>query len=85
MTGKYMGIIAIPHPRKIFKAVRILAAIIFLIFGFAGVFYPAILPQELVSLIPSEMFSVSRANMILVFAFISMILGFILLARKESF
>ncbi|MFZ3077241.1 MAG: hypothetical protein WA139_02200 [Candidatus Aenigmatarchaeota archaeon] len=74
-----------PHPRKIFMAIRIMVAIVFLLFGFAGVLYPAIIPQELVSLIPSEMFSISRDNMILVFAFVSMILGFILLSRKENF
>jgi len=74
-----------PHPRKIFRAIRISIGLIFLAYGLVGVLYPAILPQPIIFMIPSEMISISRENIILISAFVSMILGFILLARKENF
>jgi len=85
MGKKYFGAIVFPHPRKIFKAIRIIFGLIFLAYGLAGVLYPAILPQAITSLIPSVLYSVSRENIILISAFVSMILGFILLASKENF
>ncbi|MBU3957987.1 MAG: hypothetical protein KKB25_02845 [Nanoarchaeota archaeon] len=85
MSKKYTGNATFPHPRKIFRAARILFGMIFLAYGLAGVVYPAILPQAITSAIPSEIFSISRENIILISAFVSMLFGFVLLTNKENF
>ncbi len=84
MAGKYMGIIAIPHPRKISMVIKIFFSLIFLSYGLAGVLYPAILPQAITSLIPSEIISISRENIILISAFVSMLLGFFLMMKGNE-
>lgn len=77
-----------PHPRKVFMAARILVSLVFLAVGAIGmlqVFYAKIIPEKIISLLPPALYSVSRENIILISAFISIILGFILLSRKENF
>lgn len=88
MAGKYMGIIALPHPRKIFRAARIAVSLVFLALGLIGmlhVFYAKIIPEKIISLLSPALYSVSRENIILVSAFILIILGLVLLSRKENF
>ncbi len=76
-----------PHPRKIFRAVRFFFALAFLAIGIAGmvfVFYSAIIPQEIVSLVPSELYSVSRINIILIASFFFFIIGLVLLLKNDK-
>ncbi len=77
-----------PHPRKIFRVIRILVSLVLLAVGAIGmlqVFYAKIIPEKIISFLPPMLYSVSLENIILISAFISMILGFVLLTRKENF
>ncbi len=71
-----------PHPRKIFSAIKIVSGLILLALGFSGVFYPSIIPAAVASLVPSEIFSIRHDILVLATAFVSMILGFFLLLKK---
>ncbi len=84
MNKRYAGAAMFPHPRKIFNAMRILFGIFLLVLGFAGVFYQAIIPPTIISVIPSEIYSVSRENAILISSFAFVILGYIILSMKNK-
>lgn len=83
MSKKYIGAIMLPHPRKVFRAIRIIAGMVLLAFGFSGVFYPVMIPVEILSIIPNEIFSVNHGILVLITAFVSMVLGFFLIMKRE--
>ncbi len=77
----------VPHPVKIFNAIRIIIGMAFFAIGILGMvhlFYSDVIPAEIVSLILPEFDSISQASTILIVSFVSLFLGPIILMRKNE-
>ncbi len=75
----------VPHPVKIFNAIRILVSLALIALGTTGVLhvlYAKIIPEKTISLLPPVIYSVSRENIILIASFVLLLAGLLIILKK---